>query len=62
MNDENIKYYYNEFTREYLMLTKKEIDHLIKFFIKEECNRLKIRLRKIYSNKLIRQEMVGKLS
>jgi len=40
MNDENIKYYYNEFTREYLMLTKKEIDHLIKFFIKEECNRL----------------------
>lgn len=40
MNDENTKPYYNERTREYLTLTKKEIDHLIKFRIKEECNRI----------------------
>ena len=40
MNDENTKPYYNERTREYLILTKKEVDHLIKFRIKEECNRI----------------------
>jgi hypothetical protein len=29
-----------EYTEAYFMLTKKEADHLMKFRIKEECNRL----------------------
>lgn len=47
--------FFDEYTKDCYRLTRKEADHLMKFRIKEECNRVQDKVQEKIKDKLFRQ-------